>query len=117
MAQLANAMRFIRTHEGGIPDTLHSIQHKNSVLPSGVSEQIIKKLHDKFEDEELLRRGDIEIVLCLVDGFLLYSDQDVIEKLDLRLLVRAPYAKLRERRDNREGYVTLDGISSAIGDE
>jgi nicotinamide/nicotinate riboside kinase len=112
MAEFARAMEYIRTHDGQLPDTLRSIQHQNTIGPSGVSDEVIKRLHDEFEVDQLLRKDNTDVLVCFVDGFLLYSDQAVIDQLDLRLLVRAPYEKLKARRERREGYVTQESSSS-----
>ncbi|KAK7206178.1 nicotinamide riboside kinase 1 [Myxozyma melibiosi] len=49
-------------------------------------------------------------LFCLVDGFLLYNDREVTAELDVRLLLRAPFEKLKERREARNGYATLEGF-------
>ncbi|CAG8592239.1 2112_t:CDS:2 [Dentiscutata erythropus] len=45
----------------------------------------------------------------LVDGFLLYWDMQVVKELDIKFFVQADYTTLKKRREERAGYVTVDG--------
>lgn len=62
---------------------------------------------------------DLLINLILVDGFMLYhregdkaeqTSPPLVSLLDLKLLLRAPYAVAKERRESRDGYNTADGF-------
>ncbi|PKY38050.1 hypothetical protein RhiirA4_281937, partial [Rhizophagus irregularis] len=53
---------------------------------------------------------DDEWNILLVDGFLLYVNQDVINELDTKLFVNASYDTLKTRRENRSVYVTIEGF-------
>lgn len=105
------AMQYIRGHKGQFPPGLESKEDQNELGESGVSDEIVKMMADEMVNSSLMKRKDEDIVLCLVDGFLLYLRDDVIRELGIRLLIRAPYEKLKERREARSGYVTLDGTS------
>ncbi|KAL2759555.1 hypothetical protein ACRALDRAFT_206328 [Sodiomyces alcalophilus JCM 7366] len=50
--------------------------------------------------------------LCLFDGFLLYAREmeSTMRLMDIKLLLRASYAKAKQRREARDGYVTLEGF-------
>ncbi|CAG8433495.1 6718_t:CDS:2 [Ambispora gerdemannii] len=48
-------------------------------------------------------------VFVIVDGFMLYWDQEVRMKLDVKFFVRASYETLKQRRESRSGYVTHEG--------
>ncbi|KAK0651309.1 P-loop containing nucleoside triphosphate hydrolase protein [Cercophora newfieldiana] len=51
--------------------------------------------------------------LCLVDGFLLYSPPSftpIMSTLDIKLFLLVSRAKATQRRENRDGYVTLEGF-------
>lgn len=52
--------------------------------------------------------------LCLLDGFLLYAPSMAALQphLDVKLFVRASYAKAKARREARDGYVTIEGFWS-----
>jgi nicotinamide/nicotinate riboside kinase len=110
MDEFVKAMQYIRSHDGEFPPTLDSIQDKNTAGHSGVPDAVVKIMQDEVVKENLVNRNNKEILLCLVDGFLLYSDPIVVKELDIRLLVRAPYEKLKTRREARSGYVTIEGI-------
>jgi len=108
MDGFVDAMRYIRAHDGSYPPTLHSIQEKNELGDPGIPDEVIERTRQDFLGQNLVQRGDTDILLCLVDGFFLYSNSKVVDELDLRLLVRAPYHKLKARREARNGYVTLE---------
>lgn len=50
--------------------------------------------------------------VCILDGFLLYTPElrPVHSLLDVRLFLLVSYAKAKQRREARDGYVTLDGF-------
>ncbi|KAJ3045608.1 ribosylnicotinamide kinase [Rhizophlyctis rosea] len=52
----------------------------------------------------------IKLKFVLVDGFLLYVDREVVNKLDVRFLMKASFETLRRRREDRSGYVTDAGF-------
>lgn len=111
MDEFIRALRHIRANDGELPPTLNSIQHKNELGKSGVADEVVQIMRQEAE-QSLVNNQDSDIVLCLVDGFLLYADPGVVNELDIRLLVRAPYEKLKERREARSGYVTIEGTLS-----
>ena len=113
MTAFVDALKYIRTHEGKLPPTLNSIQDQNELGPSGVPDHVVEIMQEDVVKGNLVKRGDEDVILCLVDGFLLYADPDVIKELDIRLLVRSPYEKLKARREARSGYVTLEGNKPA----
>ncbi|KAH9986758.1 hypothetical protein BJV74DRAFT_515444 [Russula compacta] len=52
------------------------------------------------------------VVWGLVDGFLLYWDQEVVDTLDARVFLRVPYGVLKERRLQRSGYATAEQMNT-----
>lgn len=50
--------------------------------------------------------------LCLLDGFLLYAEEmrAALDLLDVKLFLRVSKAKATQRREARDGYVTLEGF-------
>lgn len=51
--------------------------------------------------------------VCLLDGFLLYSPPKfsrVMDVIDIRLFLQVSHAKATQRREARDGYVTLEGF-------
>jgi nicotinamide/nicotinate riboside kinase len=49
---------------------------------------------------------------CFLDGFLLYCHQmaSVMKEIDIKLFLLVSRAKATERREARDGYVTLEGF-------
>ncbi|OBZ90122.1 Nicotinamide riboside kinase [Choanephora cucurbitarum] len=50
-----------------------------------------------------------DIVFVIVEGFLLFCDQRVCSNLDNKFFCNASKEVLKERRESRDGYVTLQG--------
>ncbi|KAK5781716.1 hypothetical protein RI543_000902 [Arxiozyma heterogenica] len=73
---------------------------------------------DKFQinpsilDQIRLKYSNIDSNLRIViaDGFMLFNDDDIRSKFDIKLLIRAPYEQLKKRRAARNGYQTLDSF-------
>lgn len=49
-----------------------------------------------------------KVKVVIVDGFMIYHDNTLKNMFDVRILVRAPYNVLKNRRSARDGYQTLD---------
>lgn len=116
MEAFINALQYIRNNDGELPPNFVSIQDRNGIGESGVSDEIVQIMRKEAVEQRLVDGQNTETVLCLVDGFLLYSDPGVVRELDIRFLVRAPYEKLKARREARSGYATIEGTRPiAIG--
>ncbi|RIA84253.1 P-loop containing nucleoside triphosphate hydrolase protein [Glomus cerebriforme] len=102
---------------GTLPSTFNSKESKNerkdietielNSLAKELSEKVenlLKENHGKEKDDD-----DDEWNFLLVDGFLLYVNQDIMNELDIKLFVNARYDTLKHRRETRSGYVTLEG--------
>lgn len=51
--------------------------------------------------------------MCLLDGFLLYSPPkfaDVMSLLDIKFFLQVSRSRATQRREARDGYVTLEGF-------
>jgi len=65
----------------------------------------VKAWRNSFEQLKSRTKGEGEnIVWGLVDGFLLYWNDDVIDQLDVRVFLRVPHDVRKKRRDERHGY-------------
>lgn len=102
-----NTLKYIRKH-GMSPPDFTSKEDKNSVGEVHVDRDVIKDLQWKasrwmFKDVT---------PICIIDGFLLYSEsmKAIRELFDLKLFLRTDYETAKRRRENRSGYVTLDGF-------
>jgi len=72
-------------------------------------DEIERWYRDSFAQLELdIVKGEGErIIWGLVDGFLLYWDEDVINQLDVRIFLRAPHEVRKKRREERYGNVDV----------
>lgn len=50
-----------------------------------------------------------DIIFIIVEGFLLFCDEDVCANLDHKFFVTASKQVLKKRRESRPGYKTLQG--------
>lgn len=68
------------------------------------------KIHQDFFEQLKEKCGqiDADVKIVLVDGFMMYNNSKITSKLDLKILIRAPYEVLKRRRAARPGYKTLD---------
>lgn len=48
--------------------------------------------------------------IYLVDGFMLYVNQKVIDELNVKLFYKAPYLDCKKRRESRQGYNIIGGF-------
>lgn len=69
-----------------------------------ISPEIVEQLKEKYSTI------DSTFKIVLVDGFMLFNDPEVRSKLDIKILIRAPYTQLKQRRAARSGYQTLDSF-------
>jgi nicotinamide/nicotinate riboside kinase len=80
-------------------------------LAKELSKRVENLLNNKDDDEKNNNKNDDdEWNFLLVDGFLLYVNQDVINELDIKLFVSANYDTLKDRRENRSVYITIEGM-------
>ncbi|RGB38373.1 P-loop containing nucleoside triphosphate hydrolase protein [Rhizophagus diaphanus] len=96
---------------GTLPSTFQSKEIKNSLKEkkddNDNNDDNHHNHHNHHNDDD---DDDDEWNILLVDGFLLYVNQDVINELDTKLFVNASYDTLKTRRENRAGYVTIEGF-------
>lgn len=107
-------------NEGTFPPFVDSKEDKNSVGTCPASTAKIEAMkaqvqawlrpgspgHDVFSGENAPR-------LCLLDGFLLYSPprfSKVMDLIDVKLFLQVSHEKATQRREARDGYVTLEGF-------
>lgn len=45
----------------------------------------------------------------ILDGFILYVDEQLRNTIDVKFFLTAPYQVLKDRRESRKGYATLEG--------
>ncbi len=61
--------------------------------------------------------ADNRIQVCILDGFLLYTPQmeGIMSQLDVKMFLLVSRAKATQRREARDGYVTLEGFGRTPG--
>lgn len=92
---------------------------QHAQLPEGSRSNEEKNTHDgskQFGVEaadnlaQILRHlNDEDTLFLIVDGFMLYWDQDIYTDLDSKIFITASYETLKYRRENRQGYSTAEG--------
>ncbi|KAH6656335.1 P-loop containing nucleoside triphosphate hydrolase protein [Truncatella angustata] len=114
---MTRALKHIRA-EGTFPPFVDSKEDQNSVGKCPVSDSKIAEMKRKVDawtqpgqpgHQILTQRG---LKICLLDGFLLYSEEmeGVMDLLDVKLFLLVSKAKATQRREARDGYVTLEGF-------
>jgi nicotinamide/nicotinate riboside kinase len=105
---LEKALDFIKTH-GHLPPNLESKEDKNAVGESGVDKQTVAGLKEAAHKK---LNANLDVPLFIIDGFLLFSEemQQIRELFDIKLFLRADHKTVKQRREARTGYVTLEGF-------
>ncbi|KAF3766502.1 P-loop containing nucleoside triphosphate hydrolase protein [Cryphonectria parasitica EP155] len=123
---MEKALTHIRS-EGTFPPFVDSKEDKNSVGQCPASEAKIAAMkakvsawlepgkpgHDIFNNDTAASASSSPLRMCLLDGFLLYSPPDfsgIMSLLDIKLFLQVSHAKATQRREARDGYVTLEGF-------
>lgn len=90
---------------GQFPEEFKSLEDTSSNGPVQVSEEELESAIAKLNQVELPNRT------VIVEGIMLYHQgSSVVDELDQRLFLRAPYEDLKQRREGRAGYVTIEGF-------
>ena len=87
---------------------------KQDVKGAGITEELVKQLHVEVEDRRrgLSKHDNGCLRILILDGFLLFTPSvpsTFRSLLDLKILLRAPYAEAKRRREARSGYTTMEG--------
>ncbi|ROT43403.1 nicotinamide riboside kinase 1 [Sodiomyces alkalinus F11] len=114
---MEKALTHVRS-TGVFPPFVDSKEDQNSAGKCPVSEAKIEALKSKVAawtqpgqpGHDLFNIRNLR--LCLFDGFLLYCREmeSTMRLIDIKLLLRASYAQAKQRREARDGYVTLEGF-------
>ncbi|KAL7424486.1 ribosylnicotinamide kinase [Cryptotrichosporon argae] len=112
---LRSALRHVRAH-GALPDLHQSHDHLNKQMEVEIAPAVAAKWAEAFAAAEAeQRRAGFEVVWVLVDGFVLYWDDDVVDQLDVRTLLRVPHDTLKARREERQVYVLQNPDDAQAG--
>ena len=109
-------LKHVKDH-GCLPADMYSKEDQNALGESHVDDETVQRaIANTKEWFAGLKLPDNmkHIQICLIDGFLLFSDplkpsipKSITNLLDLKLFLRVTLAQMIERRGKRSGYVTL----------
>ncbi|KAH9993201.1 P-loop containing nucleoside triphosphate hydrolase protein [Russula vinacea] len=106
---------FLRTVKriARIPDDHSSHDHLNEQRPVPLGDSVAARYKAEIAavQKEVEVASGARVVWGLVDGFLLYWDQEVVDTLDAKVFLRVPYDVLKERRSERSGYATAEQMN------
>ena len=107
LPSLESALRHIKTHGSPPPDFV-SKEDKNSVGQVDVDHTVVDDLTWRASKWMFQNVPPIAII----DGFLLYSEdmKGIRDLFDVKLFLKTDFATTKHRRENRSGYVTLQGF-------
>ncbi|KAK1761127.1 P-loop containing nucleoside triphosphate hydrolase protein [Echria macrotheca] len=118
---MERALSHIRT-TGTFPPTLLSKEDQNSVGASPITETHLQSAKTRVTNwlsppnpGSLIFSSSSSSPpkICLLDGFLLYHPptfRHIMSALDIKLFLRVSRSKATQRREARDGYVTLEGF-------
>lgn len=95
---------------GSLPPEHSSHDHLNEQIQVPIPSTLRASWKSKFEAlvGELSGGGAGEWRFILVDGFLMFEDDESTREFDCRFFVRESYEVLKARREERQGYVSLN---------
>ena len=109
--RMCEILDYMKIHNGRLPEDFKSWQA--DVFPGQqrkatelVSKQLVEKTRTKAQQEQRLAAHGSSIFprLVLLEGFLLYHDPRIRDRLDLCLFLRLSHATAKQRRFSRQGY-------------
>lgn len=108
--RLSNFLKHVKD-TGSIPDDHRSHDELNKQTDLPIDAECQHRLTERFRviQDQAKESDNVNIVWGLIDGFLLYWNQEVIEQLDIRFLLRVPLKTLEGRRKARQVYITAKG--------
>ncbi|RUP43246.1 hypothetical protein BC936DRAFT_137435 [Jimgerdemannia flammicorona] len=110
---LVRLLHHARAAGGTLPDTHDSKEDRNIPTNPPVAVREDRMLTFQNSVYEILggsaRDAEDGWAFVIVDGFMLYWDEEVMRELDIRVFVRGAYETLKRRREERQGYVTIEG--------
>ncbi|KAF9467324.1 P-loop containing nucleoside triphosphate hydrolase protein [Collybia nuda] len=105
--KLIDFLRHVK-ETGEIPPDHRSHDHLNKQKEIKLDDSVRDRWIEVFEkikrDKEI--KDDERVVWGLVDGFILYWNEEVMDQLDVRIFLRVPEEVLKKRRHERSGYHT-----------
>lgn len=110
----------LSTGPSSLPPTSQSFiaskEDQNSIGECPVPDDVISQQKSRVQEwlsapegQKVFSSG---LSLCVLDGFLLYTPalSSIMSRLDIKLFLLVSRAKATQRREARDGYVTLEGF-------
>ena len=81
-------------------------------IPQGKITALKQKVASWLTTLPLITSCQLPFRICIFDGFLIYTPEikTVFPHIDVKLFLRVSHAKAKQRREARDGYVTLEGF-------
>ncbi|KAG0090561.1 ribosylnicotinamide kinase [Podila epicladia] len=108
-AAMIKTLTYIRDHNE-FPDGFDSLEDKNPIGSKELSTPVPQAVLDSYREQIMTQvPSDKDIKFVIVDGFMLYVNEHLCDTIDIKLYLTAPYKVLKDRRESRKGYATLEG--------
>ncbi|KAI1291649.1 ribosylnicotinamide kinase [Mortierella claussenii] len=109
---LIKTLLFVKEN-GQFPDGFDSLEDKNPVGSSTPSipipDQTLKMFTERIMSQIPAVEDRNHVKFVILDGFILYVNEQLRKSIDIKFFLTAPYKTLKERRESRKGYATLEG--------
>ncbi len=110
-SQLNAALAHIKAH-GRPPPELVSKEDLNEAGNADVDHEVVQAWRDKMRALVVGPGSDTCTTVAIIDGFLLFVEemQSTRDMIDVKLFLRTSYETVKNRREARKGYATLEGF-------
>ncbi|ABN68671.2 uridine kinase activity [Scheffersomyces stipitis CBS 6054] len=89
----------------------HNLEDKIDTLEPDTNLKLTAQEVQQFEAKIAQNIPDLDnTLLVLVDGFMLFHDREIIQLFDVKLFFHASFETLKNRRESRKGYNTVEGF-------
>ncbi|KAK3806000.1 MAG: P-loop containing nucleoside triphosphate hydrolase protein [Linnemannia elongata] len=107
---LIKTLHHVKEH-GEFPEGFDSLEDKNPIGSKENSTPIPQNVLDSLRDRIMaeVSEGSGTTKFVILDGFILYVDEQLRNTIDVKFFLTAPYQVLKDRRESRKGYATLEG--------
>ncbi|KAG0346125.1 ribosylnicotinamide kinase [Podila humilis] len=106
---MIETLSFIHQHNE-FPEGFNSLEDKNPIGSKESSTPIVQNILDTFREQIMSQiPADQDTRFVIVDGFILYVNEHLCNTIDIKFYLTAPYNVLKDRRESRKGYATLEG--------
>ncbi|KAF9438924.1 ribosylnicotinamide kinase [Entomortierella beljakovae] len=108
---MISTLIYVKEH-GAFPDGFDSKEDKNEIGSGTTSSPIPQQVLDGWRNDIMDRipvNERLNTKFVIIDGFILYVNEQLRETIDVKFYLTASYQILKDRRESRKGYATLEG--------